>query len=44
MIIEDDLRNIKKDNKFSQSVIGYKCTNCHEISLNKNDADECCPE
>ena len=44
MITIDDIKLIKKDTKLSECVIGYKCTNCHTIYEDKNDAEECCPE
>ena len=44
MITIDDIKLIEDDNKFSICVIGYKCTNCHEIHLDKDDADGCCQD
>lgn len=44
MITIKDIQNMKKDTKNSIVELVYKCTNCHEYYLDKEDAEECCPE
>ena len=42
MITVEDLKQIKPDNKESIAVIAYKCTNCHQLEEEKENADHCC--
>lgn len=44
MITQADLNEIVDDSELFISVIGYKCTNCHTIYEDADEAEECCPD